>query len=219
MLANLSDWCHQFDRLAVDVIRQAGLLTQPDSRAFGGHVEKGIRDSWPQITAQLGCQAEPTPGRRSIYDLACSTSDGDLIGLDIKTKDLADGRYSDGGVCSVANLLRWYQGGSSTFVVAEFGHRSRQGGIAFEYVATAPFHILPPELYRIENLGTGQVRLNGSLAAAKRNFEWDRPLSTFLELFCELAAEHYRRVSDDALRRAGELEEYVASGFSGLRLR
>jgi hypothetical protein len=219
MLPNLSDWCREFDRLAVDVIRQAGLLTQPDSRAFGGHVEKGIRDSWPRITAELDCHPEPTPGRRSIYDLACSTSDGGLIGLDIKTKDLADGRYSDGGVCSVANLLRWYQGASSTFVVAEFGHRLNPGVIAFDYVVTAPFHILPPELYRIENLGTGQVRLNGSLANARDDFEWDRPLSTFLKLFCDLAAEHYQRVSDDALRRAGELNEYVASGFSGLRLR
>ena len=139
--------------------------------------------------------------------------------MDIKTKDLADGRYSDGGVCSVANLLRWYKNASSTFIVAEFGHRSTGSRIQFDYVVSAPFHILPAELYRIENLGTGQVRLNGSLASAEDRFDWDRPLNTFLELFCKLAADHYQRVSDDALRRAGELHAYVASGFSGLRLR
>lgn len=63
------------------------------------------------------------PGRRTIYDFA-SRYNNSFYGFDVKTKDLDSDRYSDGGVCSVANLLKFLANEKAIFVVAEFGHRN-----------------------------------------------------------------------------------------------
>ncbi|MDR2783807.1 MAG: hypothetical protein LBB48_08240 [Treponema sp.] len=43
----------------------------------------------------------------------------------------------------------------------EFGHilSSAKGGRDIEYIRAAPFHILPDDTFRLDNLGIGQIRL------------------------------------------------------------
>ncbi|MEV0723526.1 hypothetical protein AB0I37_12200 [Micromonospora purpureochromogenes] len=211
---NLRRWCVRLDEAFLQVIHREGLDEQPDSRAFGAYVERTIKNEWNALCSAWNVEARPVPGRRTIYDAAFN-SGANLVGVDFKSKDLADNRYSDGGVCSVGNLLRLYQSGA-TFLITEFGYRVLSGRAEFIYVRTAPFHALPESIYRIENLGTGQVRLNESLHRCWEKIEWDRALSEFLGLFCKLSAEHYQRVAGDAERRARALSMFVDSGFSRL---
>ncbi|MEV3859658.1 hypothetical protein AB0J38_35795 [Streptomyces sp. NPDC050095] len=207
-------WSTTLDRSFLDVIEAYGLEAQPDSRAFGAHVEKAVKDSWEDLCGQWRADPLPEPGRRSIYDAGFRAA-GELVGVDFKSKDLAEGRYSDGGVCSVGNLLRFYADGANYFIT-EFGYALTGRTARFSYVRTAPFHVLPASMYRIENLGTGQVRLNGTLESCWGDIEWDRPLAGFLDLFLELAEAHYDRVARAAQARATTLARYRASGYTAL---
>ncbi|MGW2295146.1 hypothetical protein [Streptomyces violaceorubidus] len=207
-------WSTTLDRSFLAVIEAHGLEEQPDARAFGAHVEKAVTDRWEDLCATWGADALPRPGRRSIYDAGFSTA-GEVVGVDFKSKDLADGRYSDGGVCSVGNLLRFYESGA-TFCITEVGYTLTGRTATFSYVRTAPFHALPAPLYRIENLGTGQVRLNATLQSCWGEIEWDRSLPGFLDLFLGLAEEHYDRVARAAEARATTLARYRASGYRAL---
>lgn len=122
-------------------------------------MERAVVDAWPQICASLTVLPLPVPGRRTIYDAAFETN-GSVYGVDVRTKDLDEPRYADGGVCSIGNLLRFLDRPGATFVVAEFGYREEQDRVSVAHVRCAPLHCLPISVFRIENLGTGQVRLD-----------------------------------------------------------
>lgn len=140
----------------------SGISEREDSRAFGAMIEKKITENWKKICADLGHEPVEIPGRRTIFDFACKVN-GQLFGFDVKTKDLDSNRYSDGGVCAVGNLLKYLANDKGIFMIVEFGHNqsgSEGNTRDIEYIRVAPFHLLPQDCYRIENLGTGQVRLN-----------------------------------------------------------
>jgi hypothetical protein len=199
--------CVALDQQLDDVVRQ-GLDTQPDSRSVGGHVEKAVLDRWPAICEQLGVEPHKRPGRRTIYD-ASFTREGDHVGVDIRTKDLDETRYADGGICSVANLLRLLVRDGGALLVSEFGYREVGRRLEFDRVRTAPIHMLPLEIFRIENLGTGQVRLDGSIVNSYESIDWARPVQDFAHPFAELAIAHYARVSAKADERADSLQRYL----------
>jgi hypothetical protein len=190
------------------------LNAREGSRAFGAMIQARIEDNWSEIASRLGHVSRPKPGRRTIYDFAC-TLDGNLYGFDVKTKDLDSARYSDGGVCAVANLLRFMANDNGIFMIVEFGHKiGKNSARSLEYIVVAPFHCLPFDEYRIENLGTGQVRLQSSLYDVKKSIKWDRSKHDFLEFFSGKAVAHYARVAADATHRISQIEAFRASNYS-----
>lgn len=106
------------------------------------------------------------------------------------------------------------------FVIVEFGHnKSSQKSDArdLEYIRVAPFHTLPKDCYRIENLGTGQVRLNYTINQVWAEIEWERPYKVFFDIFCELALTHYRRVKADADSRISAIERFKIDQYGHFR--
>ncbi len=193
----------------------SGIAEREDSRAFGAMVEQRITDDWTNICNDLGHASLDRPGRRTIYDFAFKT-DGSIVGIDVKTKDLDSTSYSDGGICAVGNLLKFLANDNGIFLIAEFGHNrssNRSNTRDIEYIRVAPFVMLPQNTYRIENLGTGQVRLNYTLNQVWDEIEWDRDLIEFYDLFIDLATQHYRRVSRDAIKRIEALETFKKNGY------
>ena len=193
----------------------SGLAAREDSRAFGAMVEKKIADNWEQICLDLGYSSLDRPGRRSIFDFAFRSEDR-IVGIDIKTKDLDSTRYSDGGICAVGNLLKFLANDRGMFFIAEFGHnklsnQSQKRDIV--YIRVAPFILFPRDAYRIENLGTGQVRLNYTVDQVWAEIDWNRDIIDFYDMFIELAMKHYRRVSRDALNRIADLEAFKENGY------
>jgi hypothetical protein len=85
---------------------RSGISAREDSRAFGAMIEKRITDNWDRICSELGYSALDRPGRRTIFDFAFQETD-QIVGIDVKTKDLDSTRYSDGGICAVGNLLKF----------------------------------------------------------------------------------------------------------------
>jgi hypothetical protein len=158
-----------------------------------GHVEQAVLADWPALCGRLGVTALEHPGRRTIYD-ASFEADGNLVGVDFRTKDLADDRYSDSGICAVANLLRFMVGNKATLLITELGYSIQDGVAVFTYIRTAPVHALPVDTYRIENLGTGQLRFNDSILECGDRVVWDRSIQEFFADFAPLCTEHYRRV-------------------------
>jgi hypothetical protein len=204
----------QFRNLFSD-LEKSGLAAREDSRAFGAMIEKYIIDSWEAICRNVGAGCLPPHGRRTIHDVAC-TLRGTFIGFDIKTKDLDKIRYSDGGVCAVGNLLKFLANDNGVFTVVEFGHDKAVEGKDLpdlEYIKIAPFHLLPEDTYRIENLGTGQVRLDYSIRQIYDKIQWDRPLNGFFDIFTEIAIKHYERVSRDALKYAEAICRFRQNGY------
>ena len=178
-------------------------------------IEKRIADNWDSICSDLGYSPLDRPGRRTIFDFAF-WKDNRIIGIDVKTKDLDSTRYSDGGICAVGNLLKYLANDNGVFLIAEFGHNrasTRPGHRDLEYIRVAPFVMLPRDAYRIENLGTGQVRLNYTLNQVWDEIEWNRNIVTFYDLFTELAISHYRRVSRDATHRIDAMNRFRNSGY------
>ena len=178
-------------------------------------VEEKIANNWQQVCSDLGYSPLERPGKRSIFDFAFQANDT-IIGIDIKTKDLDSTRYSDGGICAVGNLLKFLANDKGMFLIAEFGHnklsdKSEKRDIA--YIRVAPFILLPADAYRIENLGTGQVRLNYTINQVWDEIEWSRDLVKFYDMFIRLAIQHYRRVSRDASNRIEALETFKKSGY------
>ena len=194
---------------------QSGISAREDSRAFGAMIEKRITENWPAVCKELGFTELPIPGRRTIFDFAC-TVNGTVHGFDVKTKDLDKTRYSDGGVCAVGNLLKFLANDKGVFIVVEFGHNiagDKGGGRDLEYIRVCPFHVLPPDTYRIENLGTGQVRLNYSVNQVWDEVDWNRSLNDFFDIFTDLAIKHYERVGRDAQKRINSMRLFKKNGY------
>jgi hypothetical protein len=198
---------------------RSGISEREDSRAFGAMIEKRIAENWERICSNLGYQAVKIPGRRTIFDFACSI-ENKLFGFDVKTKDLDSTRYSDGGVCAVGNLLKFLANDKGVFIIIEFGHdksTTKNNSRDIEYIRIAPLHCLPENTYRIENLGTGQVRLNYTINQVWDEIDWDRSYNDFFEIFCNLAITHYKRVKTDAEKRIKSIEQFKDGGYQNFR--
>jgi hypothetical protein len=141
-----------------------------------------------------------------------------VVGIDIKSKDLDTTRYSDGGICAISNLLRYLVRENGAFLLSEFGYHIDGGDVKFAYVKTAPFQCLPFDIYRIENLGTGQIRLNYTIEEAWDGIEWDRTNKRFFKNFSQLCLEHYKRVAGDANKRYKAIEGFIDSDYTEVRL-
>jgi len=194
---------------------RSGITSREDSRAFGAMIENRITTNWQDVCDNLEYEFVEIPGRRTIFDFGCKV-ENTLFGFDIKTKDLDKNRYSDGGVCAVGNLLKFLANDKGVFMIVEFGHNQtteNNSGRDIEYISIAPFHILPENCYRIENLGTGQVRLNYSLNQVWDELEWDRPLNKFFDIFTDLAITHYKRVSVDAHKRIKSMQAFKKGNY------
>ena len=198
---------------------RSGISAREDSRAFGAMIETRITESWEGVCSRLGFDFLAIPGRRTIFDFACRV-DGVIHGMDVKTKDLDKTSYSDGGVCAVGNLLKFLANDKGVFIVVEFGHNASheiKKGRDLEYIRVCPFHVLPADTYRIENLGTGQVRLNYSVHQVWEEIDWNRDTNSFFEIFTDLAIKHYERVGRDAAKRADAMREFRRNGYSEFR--
>lgn len=150
----------QFDNIFEEL--RSGLSAREDSRAFGAMIEQRIADNWKSICENCGYKPLERPGRRTIFDFAFMIGET-IVGIDVKSKDLDSTKYSDGGICAVGNLLKYLANDKGIFLIAEFGHNkssATSGGRDLEYIRVVPFTFLPVDAYRIENLGTGQLRLN-----------------------------------------------------------
>ena len=149
---------------------RSGVVAREDSRAFGAMIERRILDNWQAICERCGFTPVDLPGRRTIFDVGF-TLENRVVGIDVKTKDLDTTKHADGGICAVGNLLKFLANDKGQFIIAEFGHNqssSTTDARDLEYIRVAPFILLPENSYRIENLGTGQVRLNYTI-----NQVWD----------------------------------------------
>lgn len=198
---------------------RSGISAREDSRAFGAMIEKRITENWATVCSELGYEAIELPGRRTIFDFACKIQNT-LFGFDVKTKDLDTTKYSDGGVCAVGNLLKFLANDKGVFMLVEFGHDKSTGKNSsrdIEYIRVAPFHCLPENTYRIENLGTGQVRLNYTINQVWDEIDWQRSYTDFFAIFCELAITHYKRVKADAESRIKSIEQFKKSGYQNFR--
>ena len=194
---------------------RSGISEREDSRAFGAMIERRITQNWEKICKELGYEPLSIPGRRTIFDFACLI-DGKLFGFDVKTKDLDKTSYSDGGVCAVGNLLKYMANDKGIFMIAEFGHNksgTKNESRDIEYIRIAPFHILPSNTYRIENLGTGQVRLNYTVNQVWDEIKWKRSYADFFEIFCNLAVVHYKRVIVDSEKRIQSILEFKKNKY------
>jgi len=144
-------------------------------------IEQRIRDHWESICINVHADHVKNPGKRTIYDFACRYNNT-FFGFDPKTKDLDTDKYSDGGVCSVGNLMQFLANDRSIFVMIEFGHHEAPENKSLRdlnYIKVAPLHLLPANSLRIENLGTGQVRLNDTIAQVYPEINWDQTLDDF----------------------------------------
>lgn len=194
---------------------RSGISQREDSRAFGAMIEKRITDNWEQICNELGFKPIAIPGRRTIFDFAAKIEET-IFGFDVKTKDLDTTRYSDGGVCAVGNLLKFLANDKGVFMIVEFGHTKssiKNNSRDIEYIRVAPFHTLPTDIYRIENLGTGQVRLNYTLNQVWDEINWKKSLKEFFDDFCQLAIIHYKRVKADAEKRINAIKQFQENGY------
>ena len=209
----LSELCEKLDRSLGLMVGQH-LPAQPDSRAAGAHIEQAVVDSWGQTCEELAVEPQPRPGRRSIFDAAL-VLEGQLIGVDVRTKELDDGLYSDGGICSVNNLPRFLMMDRAILLISEIGYRVADGEINLAYVKSAPIHCLPITAFRIENLGTGQVRLDEPVAQLE--VDWRRDVVAFSKEFAALAADHYEKVIGVANRRKAAMDEFTSGGSLKLR--
>lgn len=194
---------------------RSGISAREDSRAFGAMIEKRIIEHWSEICSEMKYEQVEIPGRRTIFDFACKI-ENKLFGFDVKTKDLDTSRYSDGGVCAIGNLIKYMANDKGVFMIVEFGHNksgTKNETRDLEYIRVAPFHVLPKDTYRIENLGTGQVRLNYTINQVWDEIDWNRSYRKFFDIFCDLALTHYRRVKSDAEKRAKSIVAFKNSNY------
>lgn len=208
----------EFESLFSDI--ESELDSREDSRAFGAMIERRTTDSWEDVCNRTNSEYIPPPGRRTIYDFA-SRYNNSFLGFDIKTKDLDSHRYSDGGVCAIANLIRFLANEKAIFVVVEFGHHKAQHNALLRklsYIKLAPFHLLPADIYRIENLGTGQVRLNRTINEAFNEIDWNRHINVFFDIFVDLTIKHYERVGSTAEQRADAMRRFRDAGYNDFRI-
>jgi hypothetical protein len=222
----LKKLCEKVERHIEDRLSAVGNAfdSREDSRAFGGMIEKAIADKWAGICASMRGTALPEPGKRTIYDVALKTTGRGslLVGVDIRTRDLDEKKYSDGGVCSVKNLLQFMVRQHGLLLVAEVGHSvSKQSTKhrVIDYVRVAPLQCLPKASYRIENLGTGQIRLNQSISGCYNGINWDRSNHQFYEILCPLAIDHYRKVIQTSTGRVKAIKAFVAGNYDNISLK
>jgi hypothetical protein len=107
----------------------------------------------------------------------------------------------------------------ATLLITELGYTIERGVAVFTHVATAPIHAFPIEAYRIENLGTGQLRLNASVHACMADIAWERTFVEFFGAFAQLSISHYERVQERAAQRIEAIEAFLASDFAEIRLK
>jgi hypothetical protein len=195
---------------------RSGIAAREDSRAFGAMIEHRIKQNWEAICSRGGFVPVELPGRRTIFDFGFKIEER-IVGVDVKTKDLDSTKYSDGGICAVGNLLKFLANDRGQFIIAEFGH-NQSGASAeardLEYIRVAPFTCLPVTAYRIENLGTGQVRLNYTINQVWQEIEWERDINRFYDFFTDLAIKHYQRVGRDAQSRIQAIEAFKSGGYT-----
>ncbi len=216
-MQSLKDICAGVEKAIMSKFEDylSGVTAREDSRAFGAMVEKRITENWGRICKSVKAEPLEIPGRRTIYDCALKL-DNLTYGLDVKTKDLDSTAYSDGGICAVGNLLKFLANDKGVFLIVEVGHNSSGVGSStrdIEYIHVVPFSCLPENAYRIENLGTGQVRLNYSVNQVHDEINWDRPNDEFFEIFSNLAITHYERVGRDSQKRIESIKLFKANGF------
>jgi hypothetical protein len=217
MPKSLQQHCESLGRSISDQFESysTGVTAREDSRAFGAMVEKNITSNWEAICKELKVAPLEIPGRRTIFD--CAYLDGKTtFGLDVKTKDLDSTVYSDGGICAVGNLLKFLVNDKGVFLIVEVGHSSsstKKSSRDINYILVAPFSCLPADSYRIENLGTGQVRLNHTINEVYEKIDWNRSNESFYEIFIKLAVTHYERVTKDAQKRIDSINEFKKNGF------
>ena len=195
---------------------RSGIAAREDSRAFGAMIEHRIKQNWEAICSRCGFVPVDLPGRRTIFDFGFKIEEN-IIGIDVKTKDLDSTKYSDGGICAVGNLLKFLANDRGQFIIAEFGHNQSGANTEardLEYIRVAPFTALPVNAYRIENLGTGQVRLNYTINQVWEEIEWDRDMNRFYDYFTDLAIKHYQRVGRDAQSRILAIEAFKKGGYA-----
>lgn len=195
---------------------RSGMAAREDSRAFGAMIEHRIKQNWGDICSRCEFVPVDLPGRRTIFDFGFKVGDT-IVGIDVKTKDLDTTKYSDGGICAVGNLLKFLANDRGQFIIAEFGHN--QAGLDteardLEYIRVAPFTALPVNAYRIENLGTGQVRLNYTINQVWDEIDWERDMTRFYDFFTDLAILHYERVGRDAQKRIQAIEAFKTGGYA-----
>jgi hypothetical protein len=207
----------QIEKLFSDY--QSGISEREDSRAFGASIESRIKTNWTKVCKELGYKDYPIPGRRTIFDFAFELNQT-RVGFDIKTKDLDEERYSDGGVCAVSNLLKYLANDKGVFMIIEFGHNNAKEGKNLrdiEYIRVAPFHTFPADTYRIENLGTGQVRMEYTLSQIWEELKWNRPYKEFFDIFCDKAIKHYERVGRVAEIRKNAIIQFRENGYKNFK--
>lgn len=195
---------------------RSGIAAREDSRAFGAMIERRILDNWKAICKRCGFIPVDFPGRRTIFDFGFTVQEH-IVGIDVKTKDLDTTKYSDGGICAVGNLLKFLANDKGQFLIAEFGHNqsaAKSEARDLEYIRVAPFVLLPQNSYRIENLGTGQVRLNYTINQVWDEIEWDRGIKIFYDIFTDLAIRHYQRVGRDAEKRIQAIQTFKRGGYA-----
>jgi hypothetical protein len=195
---------------------RSGISAREDSRAFGAMIEHRIKQDWEGICSRSGWSPQVLPGKKTIFDFAFKIEDC-IVGIDVKTKDLDVRKYSDGGICAIGNLLKFLANDRGQFIIAEFGHN--QSGAAsdardLEYIRVAPLTALPMNAYRIENLGTGQVRLNYTINQVWDEIEWERNMDQFYDFFTDLAIKHYQRVGRDAQKRIHDIAAFKNGGYA-----
>ncbi len=195
---------------------RSGIAAREDSRAFGAMIEHRIKQKWEAICSRCGFVRVELPGTRTIFEFGFRIKET-ILGIDVKTKDLDSTKYSDGGICAVGNLLKFLANDRGQFINAEFGHNQAGADLDardLEYIRVAPFTALPVNAYRIENLGTGQVRLNYTINQVWEEIEWDRDMNRFYDYFTDLAIKHYQRVGRDAQSRIQAIEAFKKGGYA-----
>jgi hypothetical protein len=196
----------------------SAVSAREDSRAFGAMIERRITETWVSICEKMGVTPLRLPGRRSIFDCAFEY-EGKTYGLDVKTKDLDSTSYSDGGICAVGNLLKFMANEHGVFLMVEVGHSKSENANArdIQYIHVAPFSCMPYESIRIENLGTGQLRLNDSVKEVYELIDWSRTKDQFFEIFTALTLTHYKRVARDAQKRIDSINAFKERGFKDFK--
>jgi len=103
-----------------------------------------------------------------------------------------------GGICSIDNLLKFLKDGNNLFIIKVFYSN-------YIIVNIKVFSILdvPLSSIRIENLGTGQVRLDNF------NYLEKKSLVNFLKGFYEICIDHYRKVQKTAKERELKIESLL----------
>jgi hypothetical protein len=199
---------------SVATVLQDEFERREDSRAFGAAIEQRVRDQWAAICAENAWEPLDAPGKRDIGDASCRCG-STMIRVDVKTHDLDANRYADGGVCSVDNLLRLLAGAEDTgwLVVLEVAHRAKGDKRELVSVRAAPLHVLPVDALRIENLGTGQLRLDEAVSDLVPRVAWDRTVPEFLAPLVVKAMEHYDKVVKDARKRRDHLQAFARDGY------